>query len=94
MNLKKGMICNTPLNPLSRGEFFWGVLSRGEFLGEVLSRGEFLGSSLKRGVIKKIPFQVSVAQVFEIALDFAKRAKRSNLVIQKPLVQQTLKREL
>jgi hypothetical protein len=39
MNLKKGTICNTPLNPLSRGELLGSFLKRG-VIGGFLSRGE------------------------------------------------------
>jgi hypothetical protein len=54
MNLKKGTIYNTPLNPLSRGEF-WGEFSQeGSYKKNPLSRGEFWGSSLKRGVLEGV----------------------------------------
>ena len=40
MNLKKGTIYNTPLNPLSRGELLGEFSQEGSYKENPLSRGE------------------------------------------------------
>jgi hypothetical protein len=41
MNLKKGTIYNTPLNPLSRGEFLGEFSQEGSFWGEFSQEGSY-----------------------------------------------------
>jgi hypothetical protein len=53
MNLKKGTICNTPLNPLSRGEFLGEFSQEKSYKENSISRGEFLGEFSQEGSYKE-----------------------------------------
>jgi hypothetical protein len=55
MNLKKGTIYNTPLNPLSRGEFLGEFSQEGSFWGKFSQEGSFWGKFSQEGSYKENP---------------------------------------
>jgi hypothetical protein len=67
MNLKKGTIYNTPLNPLSRGELLGEFSQEGSYKENPLSRGEFLGEFSQEGSYKENP--LSRGELYQISVD-------------------------
>jgi hypothetical protein len=61
MNLKKGMIYNTPLNPLSRGEFLGSFFKRGVIKKIFYQEGSFWGVFSR---VELYPISVDMQQIY------------------------------